>query len=120
MTSSIVDEVTEQRIEHMTGVWFIDDRVQLISDGIVKMAVASILGSLVADPESTSIPIESARPNGFYTIAQTTLLLCSAHTEMNLAERIARALSRILKCDIKEVTVSEVDDKGAVTFTYTV
>ena len=119
MTSNTVDEVTEQRFDHMSRIWFVHPTLELISDGIVKHGVACILGSLMADPESSSRPLEFTQAYGTYRIKHVVLHQVSRHTEESLANRIAQSLQRVLGRDVKNITYSDIDTEGFITFVYT-
>jgi hypothetical protein len=119
MTSSKIVEITPKVIDGMSRAWFIDKRVELISDGIVKHGVACILGSLMADPESSSRPLEFTQAYGTYRIKYVVLHQVSRHTEESLASRIAQSLQRVLGREVKNITYSDVDTEGFITFMYT-
>jgi hypothetical protein len=73
----------------------------------------------MADPESNSRPLEFTQAYGTYRIKYVVLHQVSRHTEDSLANRIAQSLQRVLGREVKNITYSDVDTEGFITFMYT-
>lgn len=118
MVSHTIDQVAAQRIDKAARKWFLDKRVQIISNPLVRVAVAYVLASLGADI-TTSNPIRSAHTQGSYQVQDIVLRGVSGLSADDFANLITRALLRILRPHTGQITYSEVDEQGLITFIYT-
>jgi hypothetical protein len=118
MVSHTIDQVAAQRIDKAARKWFLDKRVQIISNPMVRIAAAYILATLGADI-TTANPVRFTHTEGRYNAQDIVLRGVSGLSADDFANLITRALSRILRPHTGQMTYSEVDEQGLITFIYT-